>query len=180
MGARVTPGLAAQRLGCALALAVLVSSCTNASGVSCGSGLMPADQFGRHTIVQGVAGNVWEWVGDFQLHGVADQSCYSITPVRRTLLIYPAIPTSAVFGYSSLSRGFLDSIPAQPIDSVSSDSTGFFQLPLAVGGYSVIVRERSQYYVNGGTFDANYFSFVRVSQTTVSRMPVNITYRALF
>lgn len=161
------------------AMASIAVGCSSiSSGPSCTGTRLPADQLNRISIPQGLAGSVWLWEGDFQPQ-IGAPSCGTVTPVIRTLLVYP-LTARADLPQPQASVFFVSSMPGAPIDSVRSDSTGFFQLPLAPGSYSVVVQEGIQLYGNVATFDIRYVGGVVVLGGTISRVAVDINYRASF
>lgn len=168
-----------QRLEGARLVAFLAClGCNSSTSAGCGEPRLPVDQSARISIAQGLGGNAWEWVGNFQPapQGV---SCATVSPVSRTILIFPLLPAS-VFPGLAISTFLVDSIPAVPIDSTRSDSSGFFQVSLPAGSYSLITREGSKYYVRVPTTDYAYIGRSDVAAGQVTRLIVQINYRASF
>ena len=154
------------------------AGCASATAGDCHGNRRPADQIGRASITQGIAGNVWEWVG---FHGGSNggTSCGTVTAVVRTLLVYPLTPRSAVPGLDQFTF-LVGAMPGAPLDSVRSDSSGFYQLSLPPGTFSLVVREGTAFYVNVESTSFANVGQITVLFGTVSRVQVDIVYRASF
>ena len=152
-----------------LALAVGVSACELVPG--CGA-KAPKLQADRVTVEQGVWGQVNFWQGNFMPGGCTSGT---ITAVRRQLFVYPPTPDSVVVhdGYG----GFIKSIPIPAVDSVWSDDSGFFQIALPAGDYSLLVREEGRLFANlwGQDF---IIRPVRVEVGAATALTFNIDYKA--
>ena len=130
----------------------------------------PPDTYNQVTIEQGIWGNVWFWEGDFQPVGFG-----KITPVVRTVYVYELTPLdSGVIG----SRPFYSQILTQLIASTQSNSTGFYQVTLPEGEYSIFVKEDSLYYANPS--DGQFINPVEVVRDSVSKVQIDIIYKAYF
>ncbi len=151
-----------------LAASVACGSPTNAR---CSTPVQPADQTSRVSISQGVAGNVWEWVGAFP-------DCGAITAVSRTVLVYPPTPIPALG--SGNDGSYWSSFPVAPLDSAKSDASGLVQLPLPPGAYSFVVRDSSGYYINLPSFQAGVIGAATVAPYQVKLVHFWITARAVF
>lgn len=163
---------------CAVVVAACVSmlGCASAtSGRDCPPFHLPADQLGRVTIAQGIAGNVWEWVGDFS----SRSGCGTVTAVARTILVYPLTPAAALPGLPG-DAYWSNTFPGSPIDSVRSDSAGFMQITLLPGSYSLVMRDGARYYVRIPTLSYDAIGRVDVTVGAVSRIAVTINDRASF
>lgn len=169
------PGLgSAKRLLIGLALALGSAGCSSRAPtqVTCPQATYPPDQIGRTSITQGVAGNVWEWKGPFP-------QCGSVKAVVRTVLVYPLTPASAFPGLAG-SAVFVDSFPVAPVDSTRSDSTGFFEVALPVGSYSLILREAGRLYVRTPTSNYANLGQADVVAGAVTARGLWLTYMASF
>jgi len=71
----------------------------------------------------------------------------TITPVARMVLVYEATPDSMV-EHPLPSSAFVRRVRTQLVDSTRSDTTGFYQLALRPGTYSLFVRTDSLLYAN--------------------------------
>lgn len=93
------------------------------------------------TIKQGVWGDVWFWSGNFMPPGRGE-----ICQVIRKVLVYELTTKEEVdkVGYTP----FYTAIHTKLIASVNSDVTGFFELKLEPGTYSLFVEEDDNYYSN--------------------------------
>ncbi|MBI5233056.1 MAG: Ig-like domain-containing protein [Deltaproteobacteria bacterium] len=122
------------------------------------------------TIAQGVWGTVRFWEGDFM--PVIPSG--TITPVVREIFIHK-VTTANVSGTGP----FFASVPTELVAKVSSDATGFYQAELAVGTYSVFVKEGASFYANilGGQ---GQIQPVEVLSNTVTELQIDITYKASF
>lgn len=130
----------------------------------------PPDTSNQVTIEQGIWGNVWFWEGDFQPVGFG-----KITPVVRTVCVYELTPLdSGVIG----SRPFYSQILTQLIASTQSNSTGFYQVTLPEGEYSVFVKEDSLYYAN--PTDGQFINPVEVVRDSVTKVQIDVMYKATF
>jgi hypothetical protein len=124
------------------------------------------------TIQQGIWGNVWFWEGDFMPPGWG-----TITPVSRTVYAYELTSGEQVeqVPYSPFYR----SIRTRLVALTSSNSTGFFQMALPPGSYSIFVREDSLYYANLTDSMGNIMpATVRINWLT--KVQIDITYKASF
>ena len=115
---------------------------------------------------------MWEWSGPYR-------QCLTVLPVVRTVLIFPLTPASAFPGLPG-SEVFVDQFPVAPIDSTQSDSTGFFQIALPVGAYSVILREAGRLYVRTATSNYANLGQADVSAGAVTARALWLTYKASF
>ena len=65
------------------------------------------------------------------------------------------------------------------VDSVRSNASGFYQVSLPPGKYSVFIVEGSVYYANGTDSEGHLVSGV-VTAGAVTEVPVDITYKAAY
>jgi hypothetical protein len=104
----------------------------------------PPSTQGQVAITEGVWGNVWLWEGD-SMPGTSGNGI-TITPVVREVLIYePTNMSSCVPG----PPGFIREITTKLVATTTSNATGFFQVSLPPGTYSVFVKEGSLYVWTG-------------------------------
>ncbi len=129
------------------------------------------------TIQQGVYGRVYFWEGDFMPVVPPAPPRGTITPVQRTLVVHTPTRFDSVeqVNYSAFYRRIL----TQRIGTTASNSAGFFQIPLAPGRYSFFVVEDSLFYANGGD-GLGFLLPVTVVQDSLTRLDINITYKATF
>jgi len=125
----------------------------------------PEKDFSGLTVSQGLAGHVWFWEGDFQ-PGAASGT---IQPVERWIVVFPPVDSSQLTEGSQ--PGFFSEVQSLAVDSVRSDSTGFYQIDLPPGGFAVFVREGLEFYFNGT-------NSVSIQPDSVSRLHINIDYLA--
>jgi hypothetical protein len=153
---------------------VLVSlSCEKSVDVDTGSvERYPPDTRSQVTISQGAWGNIWFWEGDFMPVGWGN-----IAPVVRTVYVHELTSLQQV---DQVSHGaFYRAIHTNLIDSVQSNSTGFFQIPLDAGQYSFFIKEDSLYYANA--FDGfGHILPATIKKDSLTKVQIDITYKATF
>ena len=137
----------------------------------------PPDNHEKVTIAQGVWGNVWFWEGDFMPTTDPGGHGGTITPVVRTVLVYELTSLAQVdqVSYSPFYRAIRTTF----VDSTRSDASGFFQLALHPGQFSLFVREDSMYYANGFDGVGNIVP-VTIPQDSVRQVQLDITYKATY
>jgi hypothetical protein len=147
--------------------------------VSCadlGTGLDgPKDTSDQITITQGIWGDVWFWEGDF-MPSISSNQSGKVTRVERDVWIYPATKNDSVVGAGG---AFYRKILTRLVARTRSNSTGFYQVALPPGKYSVFVTEDSLYYANGNDFAGHILPGV-VTANAVTKVQVDITYKAAY
>jgi len=119
------------------------------------------------TIQQGIWGDVWFWSGDFMPPRFGE-----ICLAKRRILIYEL----TTFDDVELDGpgGFYLSINTTLVKKVTSDESGFFEVELEPGTYSIFIEENGNLYANrffrGGIFP------VTVETDGVSEIRFDITY----
>ncbi|MEW6686966.1 MAG: hypothetical protein AB1393_12310 [Candidatus Edwardsbacteria bacterium] len=150
---------------------VLIFSCTKKL-MSPKPGIQyPPDTRSQVTIVQGVWGNVWFWKGNF----MPGSATGTITPVVRQVFVYKPVHIDSVVtvGYSP----FYLAIHGTLVATTTSNNTGFFQMVLDTGKYSLFVKEDTLYYAN--LFDGEgYILPAKVARDSVTKVQIDITYEA--
>jgi len=135
----------------------------------------PKDRSDQITITQGMWGNVWFWEGNFMPSASGNQSG-KVTPVERDVWIFEASENDSVVGAGgAFYRQILTTLRAK----TRSNRTGFYQVALPPGKYSVFVTEDSLYYANGNDSMGHIPSGV-VVPNTVTKVQVDITYKAAY
>lgn len=125
------------------------------------------------TIDQGLWGDVWFWKGDFMPVNFG-----TICQVRRTIYIYELTDINDVVKAEPYSP-FYSTINSHLVATTESDVTGFFQIKLDPGSYSLFVMEDTLYYSN--LFDGHGAIFpVHVESGKVSEIRFDITYDATY
>jgi len=123
------------------------------------------------TIVQGLWGDVWYWEGDFMPGNFG-----TVCQVKREIYIFELTTMNdvvKVMPYSS----FYSKINTKLVTITESDITGFFQVELESGLYSLFVLEGKYYYSN--LFDGYGAIFpVKVDSGKVAEVKFDITYDA--
>ena len=186
-------------LGVVPAIAALLSSLPSCNqylpsdSVSCptsnsASAISPGSE--KVTITQGVWGDIRFWTGDFmpKVSSASDpcpQSSGLIKNVKREIVIFPLVnpvttPTSVQT--DSVGSPFYVQINLTPIASVTSDSSGFYEVSLAAGNYSIFTKEsylsKVYYYANG--YDgAGNIQPIKIVSGQKTNFPVNITYASI-
>ena len=137
----------------------------------------PKDMPSPVTITQGVWGNVRFWKGDF-MPSIPPGSG-TITPVVREVLIFEPTKHKACTVAKDKGGGFFEQVPTKRVATTTSDATGFFQVSLPAGKYSLLVKERALYYANSEDGDG-FLHPVTVASGSVTETPVDIDYEALW
>jgi hypothetical protein len=126
------------------------------------------------TITQGIWGSVRLWEGDFMpgIHKISG----TVTPVERDVWIFEATRFDSVVAREG---GFYTRILTQLKAKTRSNAMGFYQASLPPGKYSIFVAENNLYYANG-TDEAGHLVPGVVTAGAVTRVQIDITYRAAF
>jgi len=164
--------------------AIAFAGCGNGSTDSTNPNVTPSlpSNEDKVTISQGAWGNVWFWDGNFMpvaIPGI-ESSGGQITPVIREIHVHrPTTWTEMTNPTSNISGPFFLNIPSELIAIASSDETGFYQIDLPPGLYSVFVKEGTAFYAN--LFDSQgRINPVEVLPGTVTKLQLDITYKAAF
>lgn len=160
-----------------LPISLLILGCKeseNANSVTDETG----DQY-EITISQGVWGVVKFWEGNHMPGVVGEESSSgTITPVSRNIRIYRST-TQSENETIGLSSAFYGNINSELIAIAYSDQNGFYQAELPVGKYSVFTEEDEGLYAN--IYDTDFvINPVDVENAAVSRLDIDVTYRATF
>jgi len=129
----------------------------------------------RVSIDEGVWGRISFWEGNF----MPGDRCTSgrITPAQRLILFFEPTPDSMVV-HPAYNGAFASEIRTSPVDSVWSDGSGFFELALPPGRYSMFVREDSLLYANG--WDDQIIYPVNVTAGMRTAVSFDIDYEAAY
>lgn len=140
----------------------------------CGNDKAPRLQNEKVTISEGVWGQLRYREGNF----MPGSGCTSgrIMAVQRTVLFYELTPDSLVT--RPLHDPFVSEIQTELVDSVRSDPSGFFQVILPPGQYSMFVREDTLLYANGG--DSRGIYPVTVDPGKATAVAFDIDYNAVY
>lgn len=158
-----------------LLLAASAASCAPLTSSDCARNPI-AFHVIRAQIQQGAAGTVVESSGNL----MPGSSCPSgtVEPVSRTVLVYPLLTQSQVTR-SDASSTLFTSVAAQPVDSTQSGADGHFEVALAPGRYTLLVREGAYLFANH--FDASgAVNPVEVAPAQVAQTVIDINYRAAY
>lgn len=138
----------------------------------------PPDNHEKVSITQGVWGNVWFWEGNF-MPTTDNSSDGTITPVERKIYIYEATRLDSVIINADFGAVFYDSIATKQIAQVESDKSGFYQIELPPGKYSVFVKEDSLFYGSEGDSEG-YLMLAQVYTNSVTKRQIDIDYKAAY
>ena len=131
---------------------------------------IPPDTFKQVTITQGIWGNVWFWEGNF----MPGSENGTITPVEREIQVYEATRHDSVtFAGGSFYRDILTRLVA----TTRSNRSGFYEVALPPGKYSLFVIEDSLYYANPSD-SASHIQPGTVTENQITKVQINIDYRA--
>jgi hypothetical protein len=105
--------------------------------------ILPPTNERKVTITQGIWGDVWFWQGVFN-YGIC-ASTGTVTPVARELRIHEFTRTDQL-DYDPDTPAFFTAIRSPLVATVHSDETGFFQIELPPGQYSIFVVEDNLFF----------------------------------
>lgn len=166
------------RLFLLLAIFFTFAGCgSNSSGLQGSSSSLPTNE-SNVTITQGIWGNVWFWKGNFMPTAAGSESIHgTITPAIREIYIDRVTTIEEITPYSS--GIFYSYIPSELVATTSSDQTGFYQVALTPGTYSVFIKEGPAFYAN--RFDSQgRVNTVVVLSGTMTKLQLDINYQAAF
>jgi len=124
------------------------------------------------TITQGIWGTVFFWEGDFTPGSVTG----TIKPVQRTIYVYEPANRNDVLKPHPYGT-FYSEILTTKIDSTMSDGTGFFELNLKPGKYSIFIREDNLFYANGSDEKGIIFPAI-VLNDSITEIQLDINYKS--
>ena len=124
------------------------------------------------TINEGMWGNVWFYKGDFM------PGCPTgdITSVARKIYVYETTSTDQAKPKGT--GPFYTDIETELITTTTSSDSGFFELQLAPGTYSLFVKEDDAFYANG--IKDGMINPVTVTSDSVTKVQLDITYQATY
>lgn len=126
----------------------------------------------RHTnIDQGVKGFVLEVKGN-QMPG-KNKSVSPGEPVSCMVYAFPLQKLNEVTVTDNVFYEFM----ASPVDSSQSKKDGSYALRLPAGDYSIVIKEKGQYYANSFDGDGN-INPVQISQNEIVELNILINYMA--
>ena len=136
----------------------------------CPGDRLPPRNHHKVTIEQGIWGDVWFWEGDFM------PPCPSgtVTAVPRELRIHELTSFEQVV-QAEAHPAFYSAVNSEFIASTWSDESGFFEVALEVGTYSVFAIEDSLYFANGSDGYGNIWP-IEVVDGEVSETLFHIDY----
>lgn len=146
--------------------------------------LLPSNEE-KVSITQGVWGNVLYWKGDFQPKVTDPDVPYlktendgKITPVIREIYFFKPTNIQILTSTPAYTPFYLY-IPTEYVAKTRSDSSGFYQITLPPGNYSVFVKENDKYYANRGD-GYGQINPVKVTQDSVTKLQIDIQHQAAF
>lgn len=137
----------------------------------------PPDQAHRVSVTEGVWGVVWEWHGALPLpDGSGCSSPLPVEPTERTILFFELTDSADTRGARPAPGGgvLYSEVLTPLIDSVSSDTAGFFQLSLPAGHYSALLRADSLLHWPSGGLGQDPVSFVEVVGGELTRLQIDV------
>jgi hypothetical protein len=158
-----------------LLLIILLLSCNKEPEPEsiCYSEYYPPRSNEKVTIDQGLWGDVWFWEGDFM-----PDKFGTICQVKREIYIFELTMMNGAVKVKPYSS-FYSSINSKLVTITESDITGFFQVELEPGLYSLFVLEGKYYYSN--LFDGYGAIFpIKVESGKVAEVRFDITYDAYY
>ncbi len=155
-----------------LILCILVTGClTDGNDDSCPGTKYPSTSEAKVTVDQGLWGDVWFWAGNF----MPGCPTGTITPVSRQLFVHALTHLDDVEMIGS--SPFYSAIHTELIGTVTSDPSGFYQIALPPGEYSLFVQEDTLYYAN--MFDGGgHIMPVSVVADSATNLRFDITHQA--
>jgi hypothetical protein len=100
----------------------------------------------------------------------------TIAPVQREVRVYEATRYDSVV---STGGGFYRAIATRLVAITRSNRTGFYQVSLPPGKYSLFVLEDSLYYANHTDY-AGHIQPGTVAADQITKVQIDITYRAAY
>jgi hypothetical protein len=134
--------------------------------------LLPARNGAKVSIAQGIWGDVWFWAGNFQPPCITG----TVAPVSREVLVHDLTPYDSVT-FAARGPTFYSAIRTPLIATIRSDASGFFQVQLPPGTYSIFTREDTLFYANGLDGHGNIWP-VSVVADSVTGIRFDINYEA--
>ena len=139
---------------------------------------IPQLQPEKLTIQEGVWGQLAFWEGDFT-PSVPELACRrgTVVAVQRVVLVYePTLGSMATVSAEHVS--LLSDVSTTAVDSVWSDATGFFELAVPPGDYSIFVREDGFLYTWTGAGQRSVFDPVAVASGQTIPIRIQIRYKS--
>lgn len=120
------------------------------------------------TISQGLWGTVWFDRYEF--------SCFprDVVPIRRQVFIHERTHFSEMEQTSFVGESYYDAIHTRVVAVTTSDETGFFQVQLPPGTYSVFAKVGPYFYANTGDGDGNMAPW-EVRADSATHISINIS-----
>lgn len=114
------------------------------------------------TIKQGIAGTLTMKEGNCMPMYGTNGNCFTF-PVQRTIRVYNYTTIKDVEGHIAL----YDAVNSRLVAKTETDESGFYQISLQPGKYSVFIMEKNKYYANrlDGQGGINSVSIVKDSVT---------------
>lgn len=159
-----------------IALLVFVLAGCGGGGGQAETGLkIPPDTRSQVTITEGIWGNVWLWKGNCMPGGSASGS---VTPVVCEVLVYE--PTDISSCTSSEGEPGYTAIDSKLVAATTSNATGFFQMPVPPGRYSIFIKQGGHYRTAGAASGDGCMQPVAVVSGAVTKAQLDIDDGAYF
>ena len=149
--------------------ALFLSGCEKDQGITSSGQTQP-------TITEGVHGTLIFREGNCM--PIVDPNVCKEYPVKRKIYIYEAVDESAAAPYPSHST-FYVSVNSNLVATAESNESGFYQLSLAPGKYSIFIKEDGKLWANGHDGE-DHIMPVTVTQNALSQMNIVIDYKAAY
>jgi hypothetical protein len=126
----------------------------------------------NHTLTQGVHGKILLWEGDF----MPTTPTGTKIPVQREVYVYELTNDQQT---TTVDLCFFSEIRTKFITRITSDASGYYQVQLNPGKYSIFIKENSFFYANSWDGYGNIMP-IEVFADSVSLLDIDITYKASF
>ncbi len=131
------------------------------------------------TIHQGIFGTVTWWSGDFMPTIDGDGPSGTINPYSDSVFVFEAFKSGDTALYDGFG-GSVWNVTAPLLGSTLSTSTGFYQIPLSPGEYSVFFRVSGDTLYGGSGAGDGTIMKVTIPEGTAVEFDYGITLEATF
>ena len=152
-----------------LVTAMLVSGCEKDQG-------LPESNQGQATITEGAYGTLLFREGNCM--PVIDPTVCKEYPVKRKIYFYEATNESEAVPAASHST-FYTTVSSTLVATVETNSTGFFQVHLHPGKYSMFIKEDGKLWANG-IDEQDHIMPVTINANALTEKNIVIDYKAVY